>query len=379
VSSSSEKARARARGLRRRGDLEGARRLIEETLAATTEAIARAALEADLAEVMRESESLVTRQDQGKGGDPLVGRSVAVTKLRAEIAKAARSNAPLLIEGPSGSGKELVARAVHERSTRAKEPFLAVSTAALAPGIVEAELFGHAAGAFTGAQEPREGLLVEAGAGTLLLDGVEEMPLLVQAKLLRVLEDGEVRPLGRGAPARFRARIIATTRRALGPLVRSGAFREDLLYRLEVLTISVPPLRERIDDIPLIAAALLARHAGDRRAPRLTKTALEKLTRYPWPGNVRELENELRRLLVVGVDPIDVGALNAAIRRGEPDSKRDLTTGLYEKIHGRSLDEVEKAAIMGALRASGGNRTQAAKMLKVSRRALYDKMKRFGL
>ena len=376
-----DRARTRARSLRKRGDLAAARAVLEEALAASTDDIARAAFAADLEDLKKDTEMLVTRDERAGAPDPeeIVGKSAGIVRLRAEVARAAASNAPLLIEGGSGAGKELVARAVHKNSSRSKEPFLALSAAALATGGVEAELFGHAAGAFTGATTAREGLLVAAGAGTLLLDGIDEMPVDIQAKLLRVLEGGEVRPLGGGTPVKVRARIVATTRRALGPLVRAGEFREDLLYRLTVLTIQVPSLRERTEDIPLLVDRLLKRHVKDRRPPRLAAAALEALTKYPWPGNVRELENELRRLLVVGVDSIDVGSLAPAIRRGEAESANELSTGLYERIRGRTMEEVEKAAIMAALRASGGNRSQAARMLKVSRRALYDKMKRLGL
>jgi DNA-binding NtrC family response regulator len=379
MSSDAERARSRARTVRKRGDIAGARAALEAALEGAKDEISRAALAADLDELKKDSETLVTRDERAPADDAIVGRSPAMARLKQEIAKAAASSAPLLIEGGSGAGKELVAREVHALSPRRDEPFVAVSAAALASGIVEAELFGHAAGAFTGATAAREGLLAEAGAGTLLLDGVDEMPGDIQAKLLRVLEGGEVRPVGGGASVKLRARIIATSRRALGPLVRSGEMREDLLYRLAVLTISVPALRERAEDIPLLADHLLRRHAKDRRPPRLTAAALDALVKYPWPGNVRELENELRRLLVVGVDPVDVGALSPAIRRGEPASQKELSTGLYERIRGRTMDEIEKAAILAALRASDGNRSQAARILKVSRRALYDKMKRFGL
>src|SRR5581483_7567987 len=254
-----------------RGDIAGARAALEAALGDAKDEISRAALAADLDELKKDSETLVTRDERAPAADgTIIGRSAGIVRLKQEIVKAAASSAPLLIEGGSGAGKELVAREVHARSSRRDDPFVAVSAAALASGIVEAALFGHAAGAFTGATAAREGLLVEAGAGTLLLDGVDEMPGDIQAKLLRVLEGGEVRPLGGGASVKVRARIIATTRRALGPLVRSGEFREDLLYRLNVLGISVPSLRERTEDIPLLADHLLRRHVKDRRPPRFT-------------------------------------------------------------------------------------------------------------
>jgi DNA-binding NtrC family response regulator len=381
ASTAAQRARRRARALRERGDLDGARKALEAALEEATD-LERAKLEAELNELKETRESLATRDPAAPPAadeDGIVGTAPSMLRLRAQIAKAAASAAPLLIEGPSGAGKELVARAVHRRSERAHLPFVAVSAAGLNAGLVEDELFGHAPGAFTGAIGAREGLLAAAKDGTLLLDLVDDLPLDVQAKLIRVLEGGEVRPLGGGPSVRLEARVIATARRPLGPLVRSGEFREELLFRLNVLSIEVPPLRERKDDVPALAASLLERHTQGRRPPRIEKPALEKLQAYPWPGNVRELENELRRLLALKVDPIVVPCLNPSIRSGKGASEKDLSTGLYEKLRGRTMDDVEKVAILAALRSCNGNRTQAAKLLKVSRRALYDKLRRYGI
>ncbi|MBI3725683.1 sigma-54-dependent Fis family transcriptional regulator [bacterium] len=388
AASRTSKARARARALRKKGDLHGARRVLE---GAREEALGleRATVEADLAEVRAAIEVLATHElalardeprPRGSPGFPdgFVGRSAAAARVRGEIARAASAALPVLIEGESGTGKEVVARAIHARSSRAKGPFVALAPAAFAPGMIEDELFGHVAGAFTGAEGARDGLLLGARGGTVLLDGIDEMPLDVQAKLLRVLEEGEVRPVGGGSSVRVDARIVATTRRSLGSLVRQGVFREELFYRLNVLKIVVPPLRERDEDVGVLVSELLERH-GAGRFPAITRPALERLERYPWPGNVRELENEVRRLLVVAVDPIDEASLSPRIRKGDASPSRDLSKGIYERLRGRSLEEIERAAIQAALRASEGNRTGAARLLKVSRRTLYDKLKRLGL
>ncbi len=392
-----QRARRRARALRERGDLDGARRALEQALDGAEE-LERATLEADLAELGAESALLETRAPgargdavgrsgnaggRGGGGAPacsdgIVGRSEAMERLRGEIVKAAASSVPLHIEGPSGSGKELVARAVHARSSRAALPFVAVSAASLNASLFEDELFGHAPGAFTGATDSREGLLAAAAEGTLLLDLVDDLTPDVQAKLLRVLEGGEGRPLGGGAPVKLEARLLTTARRPIGPLVRAGTFREDLLFRFKVLSISVPPLRERAEDLPDLIGTLLARHAAGR-PPRIEPAVLERFATYSWPGNVRELENELRRLLALRVDPIGVSSLAPAIRSGRPPQEKDLSTGLYERLRGRTLEDVERSAILAALRSCGGNRTRAAKMLQVSRRALYDKLRRLGI
>jgi two-component system response regulator AtoC len=390
-----EQARARAKSLRKRGDLAGALRELESALAGA-DGLDRAKVEADLGELRREVEAQATGviqlpaaapegageplPDASPDADGIVGKSAGIAKLRAQLAKSAKADAPVLVVGESGSGKELVARAVHRRSSRASEPFLALAAAALAPGLVEAELFGHAAGAFTGATGARPGLLVEAGKGTLLLDGIDETPVDVQAKLLRVLEaGGEVRPGGGGTSRRSECRIVATTRRALGPLVRAGAFREDLYFRRVVLTLHVPPLRERPEDVPLLVRALVDRHRGSRPRPLATKGALAKLASYPWPGNVRELENEVRRILVAGAATIDEASLAPAIRSGVAPGQEELTTGLFQRLRGKTMDQVEKAAIMAALKACDGNRSRAAQMLQVSRRALYDKIKRLKI
>jgi two-component system response regulator HydG len=235
----------------------------------------------------------------------LVGDGEAMRTLQSAINFVAQSSAPVLVTGETGVGKELVARAIHARSDRHNEPFVAVNTSAIPQDLLEAEIFGYARGAFTGAMRPRKGLLTEANSGTLLLDEIGDMSFDLQAKLLRVLQFGDVRPLGCDRTHHVDVRVIAATHRDLGALVKEGRFREDLYYRLDVLRVFVPPLRDRQEDIPALAAHFLAEAC--ERAPRspvrsIAPDALRTLTRSCWPGNVRELASSIERAVVFGVD-----------------------------------------------------------------------------
>jgi serine/threonine-protein kinase PknK len=270
------------------------------------------------------------------------------------------------IQGESGSGKEIVARAIHGDESR---PFVAVNCGALPETLLESELFGHRRGAFTGADRDREGLFVLAGEGTIFLDEIGEVPLAMQAKLLRAIQEREVRPLGGASSIPFRARIVSATNRALRDEVRAGRFREDLFYRLAVVEISVPPLRERLDDLVHLARHVLARLAAElgRPAPTLDRGAAEKLARHRWPGNVRELENVLSNAMVLSsratlhatdlVLPAESGAAPAPI--------------VYE--------DVERARLASALESERWNVSEVARSLEIPRATLYRKLKRYGL
>ena len=224
--------------------------------------------------------------------DPLIiGTSAPVRQLRAGIARLAKRDVPILIRGESGTGKELVARALHERGPRAMHSFIAINCGAIPESLIDSELFGHAKGAFTGATSDRPGVFVEADRGTLFLDEIGDMPMAVQARLLRVLQEGEVRPVGSSGVRSVDVRVVAATNVDLEAAVARGRFRRDLLFRLDVVSLVVPPLRDRLDDLPLLAAHLLHKHAGEPLA--LTPSALDALARHAWPGNVRELENAL--------------------------------------------------------------------------------------
>jgi two-component system response regulator PilR (NtrC family) len=236
------------------------------------------------------------------GLDRMVGRSVALQQVRALVLKVARSMAPVLVSGESGTGKELVARAIHEASPRGDRPFVAVNCGAIPEHLLEAEFFGYRRGAFTGAQEDREGFFQAADGGTLFLDEIGELPLAMQSKLLRVVQERCVRPLGGVAEIPLNVRLVSATHRDLGAAVQAGQFRQDLYYRLNVIQIRVPPLRERVEDLPLIAEhvlARIARDAGVSPPPVLTEAALQRLHRHAFPGNVRELENLLHRAVAL--------------------------------------------------------------------------------
>ena len=295
----------------------------------------------------------------------LVGMSHAMERVRALVRTAARTGAPVLIEGETGTGKEVVARALHALGPRARGPFVPVNCAAVPETLAESEFFGHARGAFTGALESRPGALRLADGGTLFLDEIEDLPLSLQAKLLRVVQDGEVRPLGGSAARRVDARLVAASNRELWRMVEAGAFRRDLFYRLRVLTIVLPPLRERGVDLPLLVrhfvTAFNRRHGTRFVVP--PPAQLRPLLDHPWPGNVRELENTLESLLILA------GA-----------EQRDLAAVLR---HAPSLDGSfwpdERARILRVLNDHRWNRQRAAAALGISRVTLWRRMERHGI
>jgi len=298
------------------------------------------------------------------------------------VQKVAPTPTTVLIEGESGTGKELVARALHDLSSRAERPFVAVNCGAIPETLIESELFGHTKGAFTDARTAKRGLFEEADGGTLLLDEVGELPLAVQPALLRVLQQGEVRRVGDSRSARVDVRVLAATNRDLAAQVHAGRFREDLYYRLNVVQVRLPPLRERQEEIPALAERLLARHGERLGMPprRLSPRALAFLKTYRWPGNVRELENALERALVLSEDEeIGPESLPEALQgqvQPEPLPAQLDPDDLSVKRAQRLL---EADLIRRALERTQGNRTKAAELLELSPRALLYKIREYGL
>lgn len=306
----------------------------------------------------------------------LLGESEAIAKVINQIDEVARSDVTVLVEGESGTGKELVARAIHERSERAERPFVCVNCVALPEQLVEAELFGHVKGAFTGAVANRAGRFQMADGGTLFLDEIGDLCPKGQGDLLRVLEDGTFRMVGGASAVSVNVRVVAATNRRLQDLVAAGRFREDLYYRLQIVPIVLPPLRRRSEDIPLLAERFLehfcARH--ERRRKRLSTEALAACQRFPWPGNVRQLRNVMERLvLTVRGSTVRVEDLPDFVRAHE------TTRESFSVSPGMTVEEVEKLLIRQTLQHVTTNREEAARVLGISRRALQYKLKRYGL
>jgi DNA-binding NtrC family response regulator len=335
--------------------LEAVRRLLDESRAA------------------REQRRTVTRYGPHLRG--IVGRSRAMGHLFEQIARVAPTTAPVLISGETGAGKELVARAVHRASGRGE--FVPINCGAIPESLLESELFGHVRGAFTGADRDRVGYFEAANGGTLFLDEIAEIPVHLQAKLLRVLQSGELRRVGEVEPRHVEVRLIAATHRDLAGLVLDGSFREDLFYRINVLRLEVPPLRDRTADIPLLVEQFLADIAARDGAPekRLSPAALAALVTHPWPGNVRELRNVIERAAVFA-DGAEIEA------DGLPD---EVVHGVPENhVHGRigrelTLAELEREHILGVLDRMGGNRSRAADILGIPRRTLYRRLEEYGV
>jgi transcriptional regulator with PAS, ATPase and Fis domain len=304
----------------------------------------------------------------------LVGHSAAMEQVRHAVLKAAASPFPVLIEGESGSGKELVARAIHGASLRRARSFCALNCAALADDLVEAELFGHTRGAFTGAVAERLGLFEEAQGGTLFLDEVAELGARVQAKLLRALQEGEVRRVGESITRKVDTRIVAATNRPLGSEASAGRFRHDLRYRLDVLRLTIPPLRERLEDLPLLVRhiwAVLAERTGSRAV--LSASALSQLGGYDWPGNVRELQNVLASMMVSGPQRGVIGA------QGLPAHITRTTAVAHRATLAEARRDFEERFVRSALARAGGRPVIAARELGVSRQGLSKLTARLGL
>jgi two-component system, NtrC family, response regulator PilR len=312
---------------------------------------------------------------------PLLGESAGMVALRGMIERLARSQAPVHIAGESGSGKELVARLIHARGPRAGGPFVPVNCGAIPNELMESEFFGHLKGSFTGAARDKAGLFQAAENGTLFLDEVADLPLHMQVKLLRALQERAVRPVGAEKEVPVNVRIISATHRDLAALAAQGAFRQDLYYRLNVIEVRVPPLRERREDIPLLARSILERLARDNNlkgVPELEEAAIARLQAYDFPGNVRELENILERAVTLS-DGRHITAAELQLRR-----RADIAEGAGEADTDRTpleqhVEEIEKRAIREALQRTAGNKTRAAALLGMSFRQLRYKVKKLGI
>ncbi len=331
----------------------------------------------------KENAFLKTREESrrvGKGEQEIVGSSSAMRALFAQLAKVVDTRVTVLIEGETGVGKELIAAAVHYRSRRRTQLFVTQNCAAMPENLLESELFGHRKGSFTGAHEDKKGLFEIADGGTLFLDECTEMPPALQSKLLRALQEGEIRPVGATQEKRVNVRIVAATNRSLAKEVSAGRFREDLYYRLNVFPIRVPSLRERREDIPALAEHFLKRFAAELGKPTsgFTQQAMELLQAYDWPGNVRELQNEVQRLVI----QVDAGSfvtpelLSPHIRRVEGllDRVRPTKGSLKE-----TMDQVERWLLVESLNEHDNNKTAAAKALGITREGLHKKLRSFGL
>ncbi|MGE0081743.1 MAG: sigma-54-dependent transcriptional regulator [Thiohalomonadaceae bacterium] len=306
----------------------------------------------------------------------LLGQSAAMQAIRATVAKLARSQAPVYISGESGTGKELVARLIHAQGPRADRPFVPVNCGAIPAELMESELFGHRKGSFTGANADKDGLFQAANGGTLFLDEVADLPLHMQVKLLRAIQEKAVRPIGAQRETNVDVRILSATHKNLAELAREGRFREDLYYRINVIELQVPPLRERPEDIPPLVEHILDRLGRQLGGPmpRLSEEAMDALLDYPFPGNVRELENVLERAVTLCegdvITPAELGLPEHGHGRGEPGNGASLDDYVSER---------EKEAIRKALEQTGHNKTAAARLLGISFRALRYRLKKLGL
>jgi len=331
------------------------------------------------------------RTQQGMGG--LVGRSPEMEKLYRILSKVAYSTHPVLILGESGTGKELVARSIHFNGPNAAKPFVPVDCGSLVPTLIESELFGHVKGAFTGADRAKEGLLVSAEGGTVFLDEIGELPLDLQAKLLRALQEKEVRPVGSTQSRPISARVLAATNRDLSTMVEQGRFRKDLYFRLNVVNLRIPPLRDRRDDIAVLATHFLKQMEKETGVVRsFSDSMLRTMAEYDWPGNVRELENAIERACALSSGPVlHLGDLptqlqnfrmqqEPAVQMAETDGmERSEMAGAPQGGGIVSIAEMEKHAILGTIRQLKGDKLMAAKLLGIGKTTLYRKLKEYGI
>jgi two-component system response regulator HydG len=310
----------------------------------------------------------------------IIGRSPAMITLLETVAHVAPSEATVMITGESGTGKELIAGVIHFNSPRKDGPFIKINCAAITETLLESELFGHEKGAFTGAERRKEGRFYQAHGGTLFLDEVSEMPLTMQVKLLRVLQEKELTRVGGEKVIKVDVRVIAATNKNLPELKAQGVFREDLYYRLNVVNLDIPPLRERIEDIPLLARHFLEIFAKKNRKEikGFTPVAMDRLIRYDWPGNVRELMNAVERAVVLArADYLD--DTDFIIMQNLSGQSDEALPVFVEKDNSISLEQVEKAAILQTLKSVTGNKSEAARRLGITRKTLHKKLKKYGV
>ena len=332
------------------------------------------------AQLQKELTFLKDKENARRGLFEIIGQSSAMKRLLDQVDKVVNTRVSVLIEGATGTGKELIASAIHHRSKRRERLFVAQNCAALPENLLESELFGHKRGAFTGATEEKRGLFDVADRGTLFLDEVTEMPLALQAKLLRVLQEGEIRPVGASSAKYVDVRIVAATNRNLEAEVKEGRFREDLYYRLKVFPLRVPPLAERREDIPLLANHFLQRYSKEfgKATGGLSQTTVETLSAYDWPGNVRELENEIQRLLI-NVEPeaiVTPDLLSPRVRQVETTiSQAGVSKGTLKEM----TEQVERYLLAETLREHNNNKTSAAKALGITREGLHKKLRQLKM
>lgn len=323
-------------------------------------------------DLFRENRALRRELNRESKFDEMIGKSTGLKGVTELIEKIADTNTTVLIQGESGTGKELVARALHFNSRRAGHPFLAVNCGAIPEDLLESELFGHSKGAFTGAVNDKAGLFRAASGGTVFLDEIAELPLALQSKLLRAIQEREVTPVGTSTPVKFDARIVAATNRDLEKEVNDGRFREDLFYRLNVVEIDLPSLRERTEDIPLLVRYFSGRTARGQNLPEkpITIPAMEALTAYAWPGNIRELENAVERAFILSGDEITVADLPKKV-------VSDTFKQVRQDVEMRSLEDVERDYVAEVMTAFDNDKVRAARVLGIDLSTLYRKLKRY--
>jgi two-component system response regulator HydG len=339
-----------------------------------------------------ESRRLRERLRTHRGMADIIGTSPGMEKVYRILSKVATSTHPVLILGESGTGKELVARAIHSSGPHASKPFIPVDCGSLVPTLIESELFGHVKGAFTGANRSKEGLLAAAEGGTVFLDEIGELPLDLQAKLLRALQEKEVRPVGATHTFPISARVLAATNRDLIAMVAQGLFRKDLYYRLNVVNLKIPPLRDRREDIPVLAQFFLERTQGESgKSHTFSEEALRLITDYDWPGNVRELQNAIERTCTMSSGPVlhtvdmPTQLQNFRAHRSELGASADSAGQVEQDDHGHSgsaivsIADMEKQAILGTVRQLKGDKLMAARLLGIGKTTLYRKLKEYGL
>jgi len=333
---------------------------------------------AEKVRLVEENQFLRERVDTESDLHGIVGSSAKIQDILRMISRLKDTRTPVLITGESGTGKELVARAIHFRGSFANRPFVAVDCGSLVPTLIESELFGYEKGAFTGALRSKTGLFQSASGGTIFLDEIGELPLEMQAKLLRVLQEKEVRPVGSNQKVKVDVRVVAATNRDLESEYRNGTFRKDLYFRLNVVTVHLPSLRERRSDIPMLAHWFLDRYAPDT-SMQVTNAAMKCLLQYEWPGNVRELENCVERAVALGDSKIiDLGDLPPAIASASPSPDAETST-ITGAVSSTDLEDIERATIERVFEQVKGDKAMAGKMLGISRATLYRKLKRYNI